>query len=153
MSVLITAIANLVTAVFGVQTFQYEGNEILAFILSGNGFIIEKRRYDFLRYFAWMRLMMLVECGINLVDLHQKEIVEPNAIRHGCANFAASIIAIRIPVFDFHGNIHAPAEGFPAEDIFYLHRIYLRLIVILRIAKSEMPQGERFLLSAHICLF
>ena len=100
-----------------------------------------------------MRLMILVECGINLVDLHQKEIVEPDAIRHGCANFATAIIAIRIPVFDFHRNIHAPAKRFSAEDVFYLHRIYLCLIVILRIAKSKMPQGERFLLSAQICLF
>ena len=86
-------------------------------------------------------------------QVHQKEIVEPDAIRHGNANLATTIIAIWIPVFDFHGNIHVPAERFPAEDVFDLHWINLRLIVILRIAKSEMSQREWSLLSAHVYLF
>ena len=54
----------------------------LSFVFTGNRLIIEKCGYDFLRNFAGVHLMIFIECGIDLIDLHQKEIIEPDTVRH-----------------------------------------------------------------------
>ena len=58
--------------------------------------------------------------------------------RDRCTNLATSVIAIRVPIGNCYRYIHATPDWSATEDIFYLHRINFRLVVILRIPKPEM---------------